>query len=83
MIDPAYLPKQVTARVVSELVLRFGSWSAVPVEIQELAWLLHMRMVEAEQDVDYILRRVAVHLNESPPPEPPVASIAGDETGEF
>lgn len=81
MIEPAYRPSQVTARVVSELVRRFGAWSAVPVEFQEFAWIIHMRMVEADQDVDYLARRVAAYLNEDPPPEPP--SIAGEETGDF
>lgn len=80
--DSAHKPTQASARLVSKLTLRFGGWSAVPVEYQEAAWLIHMRLVEAEQDIAYLWQRVDGRANETPE-RPRIAGErrASSETG--
>lgn len=77
--DPAYKPTQTSARLVAELIRRFGKWEAVPATFQEAAWLIHMRLVESERDIDYLLGR----LDGKPDEDLKPPSIAGEETGEF
>jgi hypothetical protein len=81
---PDSLPKptQISLELVGQLIQRFGSQANIPPELKDAAFLIHMRLLEAEQDIDRFWQRLA-HYEASSSPQNNRDTIAGAETGEF
>jgi hypothetical protein len=60
-------PTDVSRELGEELVKIFGSREAVPAPLLEAAWLLHMRLVEADDHLAYFRERLAEYTQPAAP----------------
>jgi hypothetical protein len=72
-------PTECSQEIAVRLLERFGSQEAIPPEILSACFMIHMRLQEAEQEIEQLMQRVSAY--QAGPPAS--AGIAGDETGEF
>lgn len=71
-------PTDYSMALAVKLIEMFGSQEAIPGELKSKMFMVHMRLQEAEQEIEYLMARAAAYRDA--PVEP---TIAGDETGEF
>jgi hypothetical protein len=60
-------PTDVSRELGDELVRIFGSREAVPAPVLEAAWLIHMRLVEADDHLVYFRERLAEYTGRAAP----------------
>ena len=74
-------PTQISEALAVEMAQLFGGQDQVPAELKTAWYMIHARLMECEQDIEYFWKRVARYRAE--PPTASETNVAGEETGEF
>jgi hypothetical protein len=77
MVSDNFKPTQFSEALAVEMVNIFGGQDAVPLEMKEVLWLIHMRLTEVERDIEYFRERLAEYTKTGAAVPDPAPTVTG------